>query len=375
MYKKEKIPLNFMIYLLIFCIFSVISIYSAAIYISSSLTTLAIKQISWYLIGILFIYGISKIRTKTLYKYSWYLYFFSILLLLGLILFGQEINGSKSWYTIDGFGSFQPSEFMKIPLILMNAIVIQYFTKKKTSVKDEFKMIIILLILFFIPSLLCFMQPDTGSVIIFSIITLSMLFASGIRKEWFYAFFILIIAFILVFLYLYFYNQELFLSTFGNKFFYRMDRIMNWSNKSGMQLSNSLMAIGSSGLLGHGINNTPIYIPESDTDFIFAVFASNFGLIGTITLLVLFFLFNLQIIKICKNCKKRINKYVLVGIFSILLYQQIQNIGMTLGLIPITGITLPFISYGGSSLLSYLILLGIIINIKNDEKKNELLSK
>lgn len=373
MYKKEKIPLSFIIYLFIFSIFSIISISSASLYISKTVGNLAIKQISWYLIGLLFIYGFCKIKTKTIYKYAWYFYFFNILLLFGLILFGEEINGSKSWYTIDGFGSFQPSEFMKIPIILMNAIVIQYYMKKNTTIKEEFKMIIILFILFLIPSILCFLQPDTGSVIIFFIITFSMLFVSGIRKQWFYIFFSLILIFILIFFYLYFYNKELFLDIFGNQFFYRMDRIMNWSNKSGMQLSNSLMAIGSSGIIGHGINNPPIYIPEADTDFIFSIYASNFGLLGTIILLLSFFLFDLQIIKISKNCKKRRNKYVLVGIFSILLYQQIQNIGMTIGLIPITGITLPFISYGGSSLLSYLILIGIIINIKNDEKKNDLL--
>jgi rod shape determining protein RodA len=132
-----------------------------------------------------------------------------------------------------------------------------------------------------------------------------------------------------------------------------------------MQLGNALAAIGSSGLLGFGFGHTPIYFPEAHTDFIFSVYASNFGLIGSIILIGLFIFFDLKIINIGSKTKNNISKYMIAGIIGMILYQQIQSIGMNIGLLPITGITLPFISYGGSSLLSYMIIAGIIFSLSN----------
>ncbi len=130
-----------------------------------------------------------------------------------------------------------------------------------------------------------------------------------------------------------------------------------------MQLENSLVAIGSSSILGHGFNNTPIYFPEAGTDFIFTVFASNFGLVGSVILVTITTLFDIHIINIGIKSKKEINRLLISGIIAVFFYQQVQNIGMTIGLLPITGITLPFISYGGSSLIAYMILLGFCFSI------------
>ena len=140
----------------------------------------------------------------------------------------------------------------------------------------------------------------------------------------------------------------MFITIFGNNLFYRFERIFNWSSGSGLQLENAKAAIGSAGLFGHGFNKTPIYFPEAGTDFIFAVF-------------------DIQIILLAYKKILDTDKYILVGIVSMLVFQQIQNIGMTVGLLPITGITLPFISYGGSSLLSYMIIIGILINISMEK--------
>jgi len=127
-----------------------------------------------------------------------------------------------------------------------------------------------------------------------------------------------------------------------------------------------MTAIGSGGWFGHGYKHTPIYFPEPATDFIFAVYASNFGLIGSFFLLFLIALFDIKLVLLAIKTKSNINKYWIAGIVGMLLYQQFQNIGMTFGLMPITGITLPFISYGGSSLLSYMIMIGIIFNISKE---------
>jgi cell division protein FtsW (lipid II flippase) len=151
--------------------------------------------------------------------------------------------------------------------------------------------------------------------------------------------------------------------------FYRIDRLFEWKEGSGMQLENALTSIASSGFLGHGFNRTPLYFPESSTDFIFAVFSSNFGFIITIILILTIFYFDIYIIKLSKRTTNYKSKFILIGISSCLIFQHIENIGMTLGILPITGITLPFISYGGSSLLSYMIMLGIIINITREKRK------
>ncbi|MBO5376687.1 MAG: FtsW/RodA/SpoVE family cell cycle protein [Bacilli bacterium] len=367
---KNKIIIFFLV---LFITISLISIYSASMYLSPTLGKLYYKQLFWYIIGIFIIILLNKINIRSIYKYSTFIYTTNILLLVGLLFFSNEINGSKSWYTIQGIGSFQPSEFMKISLILFNSNIIYNFYKKekKISSKTELKLITTMLIITLIPSILTFLQPDTGAVIIYFIIFLSMLFSSGINKKWFIYIGSILLSIFIIFFYLYFFKENTFINIFGNNFFYRIDRLINWQNGSGMQLNNSLAAIGSSGLTGHGFNNTPIYFPEAGTDFIFAVYASNFGLIGSIILITILLLFDIYLIKIAKDIYSIQDKYTIIGITSVIFYQQIQNIGMTFGLFPITGITLPLISYGGSSLLSYLLLVGIIINILNLDKKKK----
>ena len=164
-------------------------------------------------------------------------------------------------------------------------------------------------------------------------------------------------------------NNDLFIKLLGTNFFLRIDRLLDWKKKEGYQLENGLIAIGSGGLLGFGINKTPLYFPEPQTDFIFAVFANNFGFIGAIFLLSLIVIFDIRLVTIVLKSKNNVNKYIMAGIIGMLIYQQFQNIGMTLGIMPITGITLPFISYGGSSLISYMIMAGVIFNISNETIK------
>lgn len=123
------------------------------------------------------------------------------------------------------------------------------------------------------------------------------------------------------------------------------------------------------GCLVLGKNNTPIYFPEPQTDFIFAVYSSNYGFIGSMLLILLLLGLDLRLISIARKTTTNINKYIISGCVAMLIYQQIQNIGMTFGLLPITGITLPFISYGGSSLISYLIMIGIVLNISKENNK------
>lgn len=365
--KKINLDKTLILYVSIFAIISLISIYSASMYLSKTLGNLVLKQAMWYAVSILFIFIIYKLKISFFIKISPYIYLFNVILLLGLLFVGPVINGSRCWYIIEGIGSFQPSEFMKISLVLIEAYIIDKFSSKEKNAKNEFKLISLIFVVFLIPSILTFLEPDTGAVIIYFIITLLMLFISGIRLRWFIIGISMLIIVVASFLAFFFLKQDMFIKIFESDFFYRIDRVINWQNGSGMQLENSLAAIGSSGILGHGFNKTPLYFPEAGTDFIFSVYASNFGLIGSCIFILLVMLFDIHLIKVGMN-SKNIYKYIISGILGIFIYQQIQNISMTLGLLPITGITLPFISYGGSSLLSYMILIGFVMSIYNEKE-------
>ena len=360
--RKNKLRYEIIIPLIIFFIISVTSIFSASKSISQ--TKVVTKQVIWYLVGFFIIIFTLKKDLKKITNFGVPLYVIGNILLFLLLIFGKEVNGSKCWFILPGIGSFQPSEFMKLILILMNAKVFEYFNKKypKRTLKEDIKIFFTIMIITFIPSVLTFLEPDTGMVIIYFLISFVMLFIFGIKKSIF--FFIVSIVLLLTgaFLYYYFNYQDDFINLFGTSFFYRIDRLLDWSNKSGMQLTNAMAAIKAAGPFGFGIGNTPIYIPESHTDFIFSVFSSNFGLVGTLILIGTIIVFDFGLLKLANDTKDRMHKYIILGFVTMILYHQIQNMGMNIGLLPITGITLPFISYGGSSLLSYMFGIALILN-------------
>lgn len=365
---KYKVDKGILIPMFLFAVISVITIYSAQSLLPSYMHDLALRQTAWYVIGFVIAYFIMFIGNDFIYRNIWILYGIGILSLVGLFFFGTTINEARCWYTIPSVGTIQPSEFMKIILIMTLGSMIHKFNENfsNPSIMEEFKFLIKVGIVVGIPSLLTFMQPDTGVVLIYLLITAVMLFISGIRYRWFAIAIGIVGIFIALILGIYFLNQDLFVKIFGTSFFLRVDRLLDWSSKSGYQLENGISAIGSGGLFGNGFNKTPVYFPEPQTDFIFAVFGSNFGFIGSLSLLSLIIFFDIKLIMIAIKNNSNINKYVIAGIVGMLIYQQLQNIGMTIGLMPITGITLPFISYGGSSLLSYMIMVGIIFNISNE---------
>ena len=363
---KYKVDKWLLILLFLFIVISLITINSAEILISNN--TLVYKQLLWYIAGFVIAYFIMFVGNDFIYKNIWIFYTIGIISLLGLLLFATPINNAKCWFSIPGIGTIQPSEFMKVILIVTLGTLIHNFNDKynNPTISEEFKFLIKIGIVVLIPSILTFLQPDTGVVLIYLLITIIMLFISGIRYRWFIILFSVIILFIILVLGIYFTNTDLFINIFGTDFFLRVDRLLDWSNSSGYQLENGITSIGSGGLFGMGINNTPIYFPEPQTDFIFAVYANNFGFIGVLFLLTLITIFDIKLILLALKNTNLTNKYIISGIVGMLIYQQLQNIGMTFGLMPITGITLPFISYGGSSLLSYMIMIGIVFNISNE---------
>ncbi len=374
MYSKRKIKFDPLLILIVLALafISIVSINSAEALLGSRADNYVLKQCIWYVIGFIVAIFLTFVKNENILKSVKYLYIAGIISLILLLIFGKPINNSKCWFEIPHIGVFQPSEFMKIILILTLSVFIDNYHEKypSPSVKDEFLFLLKVAVIVGIPSILTFLQPDTGVVLIYLLITFVMLFISGIRYRWFIIVLLTITLTIGSILGIYFLDKELFIKIFGTSFFLRVDRLLDWSSGSGYQLENGMTAIGSAGIFGFGRNNTPIYFPEPQTDFIFAVYSSNFGYIGSIILLLLLLSLDLRLVYNAVKTQNNINKYIISGCIAMLIYQQVQNIGMTYGLLPITGITLPFISYGGSSLLSYLIMIGIILNISIEDKKN-----
>lgn len=367
---KFKIELSFALPLLLFMIMSILTIYSTGNIFSFS-NSLVIKQISFYFIGILTIFGVMKLGNKFIFRHIFILYLINIGLLIFLLFFGEPVNNARCWINL-GPISLQPSEFMKVILIIIMAKYLSQVNDNKAfdySVKDELLIVLKILAIIILPAILTFLQPDTGVVIMYLVIMITVLFVFGLRYRWFVIVFGIVTILLSSFLLLYFFASDTFINLFGNSMFLRLDRLLDWSSGQGYQLERSLIAIGSSGIFGNGLQNIPVYFPESTTDFIFASYASTFGFVGSSLLIILFTYFNIRLMFIAFNTDKTINKLIIAGTLGMLIYQQIQNIGMTMGLLPITGITLPFLSYGGSSLISYMFILGIIFNISNDSNR------
>lgn len=365
---KFKVENCILIPIILFAIISIITIFCTRNLLASDFQNLFIKQALWYILGFGIAYVMMIFGNKFLYNNAYVFYIIGVILLILVLFFGKTINNARCWFVIPYIGSFQPSEFMKVFLMITLSRMINDFNEEKRNndVSTEFKFLLKVLVIVGIPSVLTFIEPDTGAVLIYFIITLVMLFVGGFRSRWFIITLGTILTLGGLFIGIYFLKQDLFIDIFGTSFFYRMDRILNWSNASGLQLTNGLTAIGSGGLLGNGFNNTPIYFPEMQTDFIFAVFASNFGFVGVMLLLILIVYFDVNIVKLGSKSYNNNDKLLTGGIIAVLLFQQIHNISMTIGLLPIMGITLPFISYGGSSLISYMILIGMLFNISNE---------
>lgn len=384
--KKYDYTLILIVGLIICC--SLLAIYSSLKLLPAYQSGIVFTQFRWVVISVVAVLVILFFGNDSLYDFIHIVYNI-LLVLLGILFIDKiifsltsshlpgglirEINGAISWYNIPGLGSFQPSEFMKIVLIIRSALIINDHNENKieNSFEEDIQLFIKLIKLCFPPLILILLQPDTGIVIVIGISILIMVLCSGIRKEWFMVIGSAGLVIVLLFLYLYFYQHDL----LKNIFDYRLARFDGWFFPEenilgdGHQLYTALLALGSAGVNGVGLQPTTIQLSEANTDLIFVVFGQSFGLTGSLFLLSLCFALDYRIYKIIIHSNNLIEKYMMCGFLGMILYQQIQNMGMVVGLLPITGITLPFMSYGGSSLLSYFIALGFILNASSKAKK------
>lgn len=360
----KKFDIKLFISIIITCIYGCIMIYSSsciwAEYKFGNKYHYFIMQLIFLIIGIILMVLVSKVDYKVYLKRSNKILFICIILLILVLIpgIGKVRNGSRSWFGIGGLG-IQPSEFMKLALIIFTSKYIHNNPKCMSSVKKGALPILLVTMLSF---LLIMLQPDFGTGTILVITIISMLFISGIETSFFIkSMFVLI-----------FFASILILAAP-----YRLKRVVSflnpWSDPlgTGFQAIQSLYAIGPGGLFGLGFGNSiqkHFYLPEPQTDFIFSIISEELGILGIISVAALFLFIIIRCVKISAKAPDMFSKFISFGILFQLSFQALLNLSVVVGLIPVTGVTLPFFSYGGSSLLITMISMGIVLNISRHEK-------
>ncbi|OGO77525.1 MAG: rod shape-determining protein RodA [Clostridiales bacterium GWB2_37_7] len=311
--------------------------------------------------GVAFVLGIIAVLLLLLIDYNSFgdmqtaIYIINVLLLLSVFVLGKEVKGAKSWIDL-GPINFQPSELVKIGFILAFAKHLETRKDKLNSIKN----VAISVLYIIVPIALIQLQNDTGTMLVFMFISAMMFFAAGINYKYIIG---AVGAFILSAPLLWFFAlQE-----------YQKKRILVFLNPeldprgSGYHVIQSKTAIGSGQFFGEGLFNGTLnnngFIPERHTDFIFSVLGEELGFVGAVFVVILFTILLLRCVYVAKAAKDTYGMLICVGVTAMYLFHVLENIGMTIGIMPVTGIPLPFVSYGGSSLLTNMLALGLIINV------------
>ena len=343
------------------CIIGLIALFSATSETNYNEFT---KQIIWIAVSIVAMLIVMMIDYSVLVKISPVLYGISIILLIA-VLFTEPINGATSWFSIGDF-AFQPSEFAKIAVILFIAFAMSKIQERgKEEINKPWKLLIVLAIIA-LPLLLIIMQPDYGTAAAYIIALILMLFTAGISKKYIIVI-ALLIAIIAPIMYIY---------VLPNHAKTRIEIFLNPESDprgAGYNVIQSKLAIGAGKLMGMGLlngNQTQLgYLYPKTTDFIFAVIGEEMGFIVSSIVIILYVLIITKIIYIAKTAKDDEGSYIAIGIAGIFLFHMLENIGMTMGLLPITGVPLLFVSYGGSSMINSFICLGVLLNISGNRQK------
>lgn len=352
---------------ILICVIILITIGCVALYSATQSTEHdeLFKQLMWLGISIPVLIAVITVDYELILKSAPVGYGIMLVMLVA-VLFTKPINGATSWFII-GSVSFQPAEFAKIFVILTLAMVISKIQEKgKSEISKPSKIGLCLLVLA-VPILLIIKQPDYGTAIAFVIATIFMLFAAGINKKYIFGALALTVIILPV---MYFFILPDHAKT-------RIDVFLNPDldpRGSGYNIIQSKLAIGSGQLLGMGVtqgNQTQLgYLYPKTTDFIFSVIGEEMGFVIAALVIVLYVILITKIVYIAKTAKDDKGSYIAIGIAGIFVFHMVENIGMTMGLLPITGVPLPFVSYGGSSLLTNLILIGLVLNISGRRKKS-----
>ena len=350
---EELKNLDYFLFLVILLIqvFGVIAVYSATY--NGGISPFVYKHLIYIGIGWFLIFLLSFEKLENILDLSLYIYLFNLFLLILVLVAGKEVYGSKRWLSL-GFINIQPSEFMKISLILITA----YLLPLIKGIKD--RRLALLLLVYAIPSVITLKQPDLGTTVAYFVPLFFMLLVRGVPLRYFVLFGFILLSLTPVL-------WKYFLKPYQKKRILAVIDPMSDYYGSGYQLIQSKIAIGSGMLTGKGLlkgtQTHLMFLPEKHTDFIFAVIGEEFGFIGTFTLSVLFLLLFLRLIYYHEIFQRSYEKLFVAGVYSLILFQFTVNTLMTMGLFPVVGIPLPFVSVGGSSMISFSIAIGLLQNV------------
>lgn len=362
--KKNSVDILLLVSVIVISLFGLIMIYSAsyvwAEYKFNNPYKFVVNQGIFFVVGIIMMFIVSHIKYDKYYEKSSFLLIGCIILLILVLIpgIGSVRNGSRSWFGIGSFG-IQPSEFTKLCLIIF---VSKYLVNNERNLRDIKRGILPILGILFLVFGLIMLQPDFGTGMIIVISIIGLLFVGGVDFKFFLKIGVVGVIGIV----------GLIIAAP-----YRLKRILSFLNPwedplgSGFQIIQSLYAIGPGGLFGYGFLNSRqkhFYLPEPQTDFIFSIISEEFGFVGILIVSLLFLTIIYSGFKISCRSNDLFGKYLAFGITFQLAFQAILNLMVVVGLIPVTGVTLPFLSYGGSSLLITLCSIGILLNISRYQK-------
>ena len=350
--KLSRFSWSLFIPMCVVLIFSIIVLFSAG---GGSWFPYAMSQIMKMIFGLVIFFIVAFSNIKTWIKSAYFIYAIALILIILVTFVGDVGMGAQRWLNL-GFINIQPSEFIKIALVLALA---RYFAWQNSVELSQFKNYIVPILLFVIPFIFIFLQPDLGTGISVGLITLGMFYIVGANKKWF------LIAFIL----------GLIISPavwYGALHDYQRDRVITFLNPdsdprgAGYQINQAKIAFGSGGIIGKGYmsgtQSQQSFLPEKQTDFIFTMMGEEFGFMGAFLLISIYTFIVIMLFWASKTCRNRFGQLVCFGFMLNFFVYYFTNISMVLGLMPTVGVPLPLMSFGGSSLISLLFGFGLCQN-------------
>lgn len=378
---QSRIDYGVIFCVLMLALIGLASIYVAATHDSSatSVSTVLISQVVWYVIGTIAVIVIMQFDSEQLWKVAPLAYWLGIFLLAAVLIFYSRSyaasTGAKSWFAI-GPLTFQPSEVMKPAFILMLARVASdhNHTYYEHTTRSDW-LLLGKLVAWLLPvAVLLRLQNDFGTMLVFFAIVGGVALVSGVTWR-------IIVPVVTAIVAVGGGALALVTTTSGRALLerlgfasYQFSRIDTWLNPSsntsdqGYQLWQSMKAIGSGSIFGTGFNVSRVYVPVRESDMIFSVIGENFGFIGSFILILLYFLLIYQMIRVTFDTKNVFYAYISTGVIMMILFHTFENIGMNIGLLPLTGIPLPFVSQGGSALIGNMIGIGLIMSMRYHNK-------
>jgi rod shape determining protein RodA len=376
LHKFKRIDLLIVAILLTFLVISTLLVYSATLNDPKIVFDLK-KTLIIYLISILAFVGMTILDYRILLKVSPYFYIIGLILLVAVYIFATPINGAKSWFELPGGLLFQPAELMKLMLIIALAA---FMARRKGEALHFLTDVIPIGLIVLVPFGLVLIQPDLGNAIIFIIILIGMLWIGNVKYMQFLIGVLIAVAGVMLFYYVFTHYhepiQQYLKAHDKGHWVSRIDTFIDPTNATKdqkFQVDNSIKAIGSGGLTGENyLKGTSVhrnFIPYAYSDSIFVVLAEEFGFVGSSILLLLYFVLIYRMILISIQCNDNGGSYIIIGVVSMFVFQIFENVGMLIGIMPLTGITLPFISYGGTSLLINMMSIALVVSIRVHQEK------